>query len=353
MYPRLTIDTHKIEENSRWVCDRARRAGIDVTGIVKNACGLPAVAEAMLKGGATAVGDARIQNLQGLAGLSCEKWLIRMPMISEADTVVRYADLSLNSEIEAVLALNAAAVSIGKRHGVILMTDLGDLREGYFEAEDLYQNVEKILSLPAVDFRGIGANLSCTGAIVPTVATYEKFEALSQGITQRFGVPCAIMSGGASSTFFMIQDGTIPGCINNLRIGELILYGTDVSNHLVYPELHHDAFVLEAEIIEVKDKPSMPIGRIGRDAFGNIPVFEDKGIRRRAICALGKQDTDPEGLFPMDEGVEIVAASSDHLIVDLSDARETFRTGDLLRFRPNYVSGLHANTSPYIEKVLL
>lgn len=352
MYPRLTIDTKKIEDNSRWVCGRARKAGIAVTGIIKNACGLPAAAEAMLRGGVTAIGDARIQNLTGLSDLSCEKWLIRMPMISEADATVRYADLSLNSELDTVLALDAAAGRIGKRHGVVLMADLGDLREGYFEAGDLYQSVEKILSLPSVDFRGIGANLSCTGAIVPTVATYEKLGALSRGITQRFGVPCAIMSGGASSTFFMIQDGTIPACINNLRIGELILYGTDVSNHLVYPELHHDAFVLEAEIIEVKDKPSMPIGRIGRDAFGNIPVFEDKGIRRRAICALGKQDTDPEGLFPMDAGVEIIAASSDHLIVDLTEAREAFQTGDLLRFRPNYVGGLHANTSPYIEKVV-
>ncbi len=26
-------------------------------------------------------------------------------------------------------------------------------------------------------------------------------------------------------------------------------------------------------------KPSLPIGEIGRDAFGKIPSFEDKGIR--------------------------------------------------------------------------
>ena len=61
--------------------------------------------------------------------------MIREPMISEADDVVRYCSLSLNSEWAVLSALNAAALRQQKPHKVLLMAEIGDLREGCLRQE--------------------------------------------------------------------------------------------------------------------------------------------------------------------------------------------------------------------------
>ena len=53
-----------------------------------------------------------------------------------------------------------------------------------------------------------------------------------------------------------------------------------------------------------------------------LPVFQDRGIRRRALLAVGRQDIEPDGLSPLTRGVEILGASSDHLVCDIEDAEE-------------------------------
>ena len=87
-------------------------------------------------------------------------------------------------------------------------------------------------------------------------------------------------------------------------------------------------------MIECKLKPSMPTGEIAQDAFGNRPTFVDRGERRRAICALGRQDAPPEGLRPVDPRVEMLGASSDHLILDVEAVDPPPRLGETLAFVP-------------------
>ena len=353
MFPRLLINTNKITENARWIVEAAKPFGVNITGVNKGSCECPAVAKAMLAGGVGAIGDSRMENFKKISDLNCEKWLIRIPMLSELEDVVRYATLSCQSETGTIRATEKICAEQNQTHDVIVMTDLGDLREGCFETEDLLNCVAAVITSPHLNFKGIGVNLSCAGAIVPTLETYEKFTQMQVAIQDRFGIDCEITSGGASSTFFMVKDGTIPNCINNLRVGEMILLGTDISNNIAYDELHHDTFVLQAEIVEIKTKPSHPIGKIGRDSKGRELVFPDKGIRKRALCALGHQDTPSEELFPTDPAISVVTASSDHLILDITDCEQTYAVGDIISFHLNYVSMLNAFTSPYVEKVIL
>lgn len=350
MYPILRFNKQQILENTQTVVASAAKKGISVTAITKCTGGNREIVETLLAGGVSALGDSRIQNLIKLKDFNCPKWLIRMPMLCETEETVLYSTLSLNSELTTIQALDAAAKKHHKNHEILLMVDLGDLREGYYFEEDLCKDTAEILKLKNITIRGIGVNLSCTGAIVPTVETYERFDALQHLLKKRFDLDCAITSGGASSTYFMVKDNTIPSCINNLRIGELILLGKDTSNNLLYETLHNDNFLLDVEIIEVKNKPSMPIGKIGWDAFGNIPHFEDKGIRRRAICALGKQDTSIDDLTPLDKSIDILGASSDHLVLDVTECQTDYKPGDIITFQCNYVSTLHVSTSEYIEK---
>lgn len=94
----------------------------------------------------------------------------------------------------------------------------------------------------------------------------------------------------------------------------------------------------------------MPFGNTCQDAFGNTPSFIDRGIRNRAIIALGKQDIQTPGLIP-DPHKVILGASSDHIIFD--NESENFTVGDEVNFKLNYCGLLEAMTSPFVYKKLI
>ena len=56
-------------------------------------------------------------------------------------------------------------------------------------------------------------------------------------------------------------------------------------------------------------------------------------MRRRALLAVGKVDYgDPCELIPMEEGIEVLGASSDHTIIDVEDAERDYKVGDTMTF---------------------
>lgn len=147
-----------------------------------------------------------------------------------------------------------------------------------------------------------------------------------------------------------MRRGHLPKEINNLRLGECLLLGRDMAFNVDIDGLSQDTMRLEAELVEVRAKRTLPVGEIGHDAFGNVPVFADHGVRRQGILAVGKQDVNIIGLTPLDDGVKIKTASSDHLLVDI-EARPDLQVGDVLSFRPDYTAMLSASTSEYVTKV--
>lgn len=360
--PALTIDLAKIRDNAELVAETLAKNQVRLTGVTKVLLGSPEVGRAMLEGGAGALADSRIENLAEMreAGLDRHPWtrhpvplyLLRLPMISQAQMVVEVADGSLNSELETIRALGTAARARGRRHRVILMVDLGDLREGLWPD----QAVEAALAsakVPGIELEGLGTNLTCYGGVVPTPENLGRLAELAREVGERLGRPLSVVSGGNSSSLGLVLSGRLPGGINDLRVGEGILLGRETCHRDPLPGTHLDALIISAEIIELKDKPSVPLGQTGQDAFGGRPGFEDRGIRRRAIVALGRQDAVPEGLEPLLPGVEILGASSDHLILDVSDCPETIRVGGAMEFIPRYGCLLAAATSPYVNKVYI
>ena len=350
--PRATviIDLAKVTENARRVV--AHLPGIAVVGVTKVTCGSPEVGAAMLAGGAVALGESRLENVerQRAAGLTAPVWLLRSPSPELAEEAVRLTDISLNSELETVEALDQAGRRQSRRHGVVAMVDLGDLREGMMPA-DLPAFVAAVERLANVALVGVGVNLTCYGAIVPDEDNLGELAALAAQTERQIGRRLAFVSGGNSSSIDMVLSGHMPAAVRSLRIGETILLGVDTLKREPALGLHLDAFVAEAPVIECKMKPSLPTGSSAQDAFGNRPTFVDRGLRRRAICALGRQDAPPEGLRPLNAGVEILGASSDHLILDVHEMPDPPRLGDRLRFVPNYGALLQLFTSPYVDKV--
>lgn len=352
-YPRLIVDTKKIESNVSKIVALAKEEGITIAGVTKGFCAYPEIVKAFINGGVHFLADSRIENLKKIASFDIPKMMLRLPMISQAKETVEYADISLNSELDTIYALNEVSESLGKIHKVILMVDLGDLREGYFKKEELFNAIDEILKLDNIELYGLGVNLTCYGGVIPKRHILQKLVDYKNEIEKEFGIKIEMLSGGNSSTVHLLGTGNIPNEINNLRLGESIIFGTESAYGKHIDGTDSTAFQLEAEIIEIKEKPSVPTEEIGRDAFGNVPTFVDRGIRKRLICAVGKQDIDLESLYPLDKDLIILGGSSDHTIIDGSDSKIDYSVGDILAFNLHYVSMLRAMTSEYIEKIII
>ncbi|WFA09645.1 ornithine racemase Orr [Tissierella sp. Yu-01] len=351
-YPRIIIDTKKIRHNVKTVVRIANENGMNVAGVTKGFCAHKDIVRMFVQGGVMYLTDARIINLKKLEEFNIPKLLSRLPMLSEVQDVVRYSDYSLNSELITMQALSYEALRLNKIHGVIIMVDLGDLREGYFKEEEIYEVIKKINNLEGIKLAGIGTNLTCYGGLIPNKKLLNRLISIGEKIEDMFDMKLEIISGGNSSTIHLLKTDKLEG-INNLRLGESIMCGTESAYGELIPETYNDAFTLEAEIIEIKDKPSVPDGEIGKDSFGKTPSFIDRGIRKRIICAIGKQDTDFETIDPIDKGLIVLGGSSDHLILDGSDSPIDYKIGDIIKFNMHYVSILRAMTSEYVDKLII
>jgi len=353
--PQVAIDLRRVERNARAIAERCAAAGIKVFGVTKGTCGMPQVAKAMLRGGVAGIAESRFENIRRLheSGIHCPIMLLRSPPLSRVEEVVRTVDISLQSELAIIGEISRIAERLGRVHDIILMIDLGDLREGIWP-NDLVATVESILAMPGVRIAGIGTNLGCFGAIMPTPENLGRLVAHAYAVESMTGKPLDFISGGASSSLALLLEGRLPAGINNLRIGEAILQGgIETFRDEPWPELQIDAFRLAADLIEVKKKPSRPIGQSGYDAFGNQPVFPDDGDHLRAIANIGREDVIIEGLTPIASGIRVLGGSSDHLMLDVTDAEPPVKVGDRVSFRMNYGAMLMAMTSEYVEKAPL
>lgn len=349
------MDLHKLRENVSYVVEKCKEEGISVSGVIKGVNGDLKCAGMFAEGGCRYIASSRLEQIQDCreAGIDLPMMLIRIPMKSETEDVVRLADYSLNSEPEVLRALNEAAERQEKIHRVILMADLGDLREGFWDKEDLVNTalwVER--ELDHLELSGVGTNVGCYGSVQPTEEKLQELVRNAGNVERAIGRPLEIVSGGATSSFMRIMDGNIPDGINHLRIGEQILLARDLDVFYGYDvrPMHQDVFTFEGEVIEVKNKPSYPVGEIGVDAFGRTPHYEDKGIRTKVLIACGKVDYgDPADLFPRDSDIVILGASSDHTILDVTDCSCQPKIGDILDFDVDYASLVYLTSSRSVQ----
>lgn len=349
--PILEIDLDKIKYNTSQVVERCHRNGIEAIGVTKGFSAICEIVSAMVAGGIDGLADSRMENILELRekGFTQPMTLLRIPRLSNVRKVVQYTNTSINSEITVIKALAQAAKELNVIHQVILMVDVGDLREGVLQ-ENVPDIAEQIASFKDIKLLGLGTNMGCFGGILPSTNNLGVLVELGRAVENQLGHKLEIISGGGTSTLLLIEHHEVPVGVNQLRIGEGILLGTDTTNNRKIPWLHQDAFHLRAEVIEVKSKPSLPTGTIGRDAFGNIPQFIDLGVRKRAIVSMGKQDVNIKGIRPVDERLSILGASSDHLIIDIEDSEQTIKVGDIITFSLAYSGLLSVSDSKYVRK---
>ncbi|MCC5911515.1 MAG: alanine/ornithine racemase family PLP-dependent enzyme [Clostridiaceae bacterium] len=353
MNPRIDINYDKLKHNANNMVNKYQQHGVHIAAVTKGFCAVPEIAKAIVEAGVKYLADSRVENLIKLKEFPLEKILLRLPMISQAEKVVQYADISLNSEMETMKALNKYAAAQNKLHKIILMIDLGDLREGIFDEKQIDAIFDELKTLKHIQPIGIGTNLTCFGGVIPDEKNLGRLVNLGKYIEENFDVKLEIISGGNSSSIYLVEESRMVQGINQLRLGEAILLGTESAYGKILEDQYQDVFKLVAEIVEIKEKPSVPIGEIGRDAFGNVPTFNDRGVRQRAILAVGKQDFGMHEITPMDKNISILGSSSDHLIVDITDSSEPLKVGDELQFALGYGALMSLMTSEYVYKNII
>jgi predicted amino acid racemase len=346
--PRIEINLSKIAYNAKELIQLFGSKGIGIMGVTKVVCGSLKIAQVLINQGCRVLADSKLENLKKMrqAGMDAQLVLLRSPALSEAESVIQYADISMNTELSVIQRLSFVANKRNIRHKVILMIEMGDLREGIMP-DDLEGFIEEVRKLPKIEIAGIGSSFACFGGVKPNKEKMDLLSSISKKVKTRFSLPLPFVSGGNSANYNWFTNAKDAGEINNLRLGEAIYLGCDPLDRTAIPGLFTDAFTFVAEVIESKLKPSVPYGDTGQDAFGNYPVFENRGLIHRAILGVGAQDVLVSGLSPQLD-IDILGSSSDHMILDTKNA--ALHVGDEVKFSLSYGALLSVMTSPYVAK---
>lgn len=339
--PELIINLSSIYNNAKVIKQLCSDNNITLCSVVKGCNALPEILDTLYEAKIDFWGSSRLDQIITIKNKHFRKpiWMLRTPPISLATELVNYSDAALVSEVDTLIALNDAASYANKKYGIILMADVGDLREGWWPKESMYAVGSTIKKLKNLDILGVGMNVSCYGSVMPTELNTTELIEISNKMSEILDKDFKIISGGNTTTLRLLNNSSLPDKINNLRIGEAILLGRDLGQLWNSPIKNTvtDTFVLRAEIVEIKNKPSYPIGELYVDAFAQKPSFVDRGIRKRALLYVGKADFfDPHLLVPVEEGLTILGASSDHLIIDIEDYKGNLRVGSFLEFQMFY-----------------
>lgn len=364
-YPVLEIDLNKLRHNTIVELDFFQKHGIEIMGVNKVFNGMTETAEAVVQGGMKVVAESKIENLIKLKDLPCEKTLLRSPGLSEIADTVKYADITLAVEAETIAALSREAVKQHKTLKVLLMIDMGDLREGIWfqEEEEIEAAVKKILALPGLELYGLGTNFGCYGTVLATEKNAAEFVRIAKALEKKLSIKFQYLSGGNCSSYRLVEKGAMPKEINHLRIGAQHAFGIEyVEGRYLEGYCHSnkaigkyvsDAYILKGEIIELRNKPTVPVGELGMDSFMNTKVFIDRGIRKQAILSFGRQDVPWENIHPVDERIRILGQTSNHTVVDIGDTGEEYRLGDIAAFEIDYTALLYLCNSSDIDKIVI
>jgi predicted amino acid racemase len=352
---KVLINLDALRDNLQTIGNWMYDQGASWTVVTKVLCGHSDTLRALQSLGVRSMGDSRLENLEAIERIipDFESWYLRIPDLTSAADVVRLADVSLNSEIRTIESLNREARKQNKIHGIVIMIELGDLREGILPGSliDFYKHV---FELSHIEVKGIGANLGCLAGAVPTIDQFMQLVLYKELLELKFQHPLPWLSAGSSVVIPLLLDKQLPKAINHFRIGEAIFLGTDLIKGGLLPELRGDAITLEAEIAEIKEKGLVPLSETtAMTPFISEVNNEDMAPGQRgfrALVSIGNLDTEISGLTPINPDYSIAGASSDITVVNIGDEADGLKVGDSIQFRPNYGAFVRLMSGRYLKK---
>ena len=353
----ITLNKTKLKHNFDLLQTLFDTEGITWAVVGKLLCGNSLFLKEVLELKPKQICDSRVSNLKSIKLIDpdIETIYIKPAPNGSIDEIVEYADISFNTELETIKLLSQEAVKQQKLHKIIIMVELGELREGVLR-EDLISFYEKVFSLPNIEIIGLGTNLTCMYGILPNNDKLIQLSLYKEVLELRFNKKLPFISGGASVTIPLITNGQLPKAINHFRIGETLFMGTNAYDGSQYEAYEQHIFKLHAEIIELHEKPMMPSGETGINMTGEKIEFDpawEHVTKFRAIIDLGLLDIDMEHFFPVNPNHQLVGSSSDMMVIDLDSNPEQLKVGDTISFHMDYMGILRLMNSDYVEKKVI
>lgn len=350
----LNLYRDKLQHNFKFLSKLFLSKNIDWGVVTKLLCGNKLFLNELISLGIKEMHDTRISNIKTIKSLdpSIQTVYIKPPAKRSIPNVIKFVDVSFNTEYFTIKMLSDEAVKQGKIHKVIIMIEMGDLREGVM-GDNLINFYSQVFGLPNIEIIGIGTNLNCLNGIMPNQDKLIQLCLYKQLIEAKFNVKIPWISGGTSVTLSLMINNQIPKEVNHFRIGEALFFANDLFTGEIFKGMQPDVFKLYAEVIELYEKPIVPTGDQIENVVGVIPKFNKKDYGKttyRAIIDVGLLDINPSYLAPDDENINIVEASSDMLVMDLGENKKGYKTGDLISFKLRYMGALGLLNSNYIEK---
>lgn len=355
----LVIKSNKIIKNVEKLTELIQKQRVEWTLIVKILSGHKQfLSELLTHPLATklhSIGDSRVSGLKAIKDINPNivTMYIKPPPIVFAKGVVKYADISLNSSLRTIWALNEEAKKQDKIHRIIIMIEMGELREGVIRDKVLsfYQSV---FDMENIKVEGIGTNLGCMYGVQPTYDKLLQLSLYKQLIDAKFDTNLPLISGGSSISLPLLGKASMPKNINHLRIGETAFLGVSPLDGKRFRNLSTDTFEYLSNIIELEVKDTSPDGIL---TDGNIGVTADDfsyDSSYRAILDFGILDVDTDELIPKDKNVKFAGTTSDMSVYDLgpmvSGKKCRYKVGDKIRFSPTYMAVARLMNSKFIDK---
>ena len=350
----VTFDVEKLKLNFEFLNNLFAEHNIKWSVVTKVLSGNKMLLTELLQLDINQVCDSRVSNLRTIKAIKpeVETIYIKPPAKRAIPGVVKYADISLNTELETIKMLSEEAQKQNKTHKIIIMLELGELREGV-KSEDFVDFYESVFNQKNIEVIGLGANLNCLYGVLPNRDKLLQLSLYQQIIEAKFNKDLPYVSGGSSVTIPLIFKKLLPIGVNHFRVGETLFLGTDVYNDVALEEMSNNIFMLYSEIIEVIEKPIVPEGEMGTNLEGDTYTFEAKDIGQttiRAIIDIGLLDVEIKHLEFVDKDIIIVGASSDVIVIDLGENKKGYKVGDVIEFKLDYMGTLRIINSRYIDK---
>jgi len=325
--------------------------------VTKLLCGHKPYLKEVINLGIQEIHDSRISNLKAVKQIdpSVQTVYIKPPAKRSIKNLIKYADVSFNTSYETIKLLSQEAGKQNKVHKVIIMIEMGDLREGVL-GENVIEFYSRIFELPNIEVIGLGTNLNCLHGVMPSQDKLIQLSLYEQVIEAKFSRKIPWVSGGTSVTIPLLLKNMRPLGINHFRVGEILYFGLNLFTMKKVKGMKDDVFKLYAEIIELYEKPKVPVGELAENPSGDVMEINEDDYGKtsyRAIIDIGLLDISPEFLIPDDKKIEISGASSDMLVIDLGRTRRNYKVGDLVSFKLRYMGALSILNSDYIEKKIV
>jgi ornithine racemase len=353
----LELHKSRLKHNYTFLSKLFEGRNIEWGVVAKLLCGNKNYIQEVLNLGVMEIHDSRISNLKVVKTINPEVQTvyIKPPAKRSISKIVKYADVSFNSEYATIKMLSEEAVKQDKLHKIIIMIEMGDLREGVL-GENVIDFYSSVFELPGIKVVGLGSNLNCLHGVMPSQDKLIQLSLYKQLIEAKFNRTIAWVSGGTSVTIPLLLKNMRPMGVNHFRVGEILYFGLNLFTMKTVKGMKDDVFKLHAEIIELHEKPMLPMGELAENPSGEILEIDESKYGKssyRAIIDIGLLDISPEYLIPDDKKIEISGASSDMLVIDLGKTRRNYKVGDLVSFKLRYMGALSILNSDYIEKKIV